>query len=86
MLAGRVESRRVSTERPRRHGRAGYLPCHWRSRLSLLLSHTLAIADTEPRTQASGHGARPSPRPSQRDKRGLVLYRAARGLANYKRP
>ena len=56
----RDETDGFSTERPWRHGRAGYLACHWRSRLSPLLSHTLAMPDSEPRTPVSGHGVRPS--------------------------
>ena len=38
------------------HGRYRYLACHWRSRLSFLLSHTVATGEAEPRTRVSGRG------------------------------
>ena len=37
-------------------GRYRDLSCHWRSRLSFLLTHALAMPESEPRTRVSGHG------------------------------
>ena len=38
-------------------GRYRHMACHWRSRLSSLLSHTVATSESEPRTRVSGHCA-----------------------------
>ncbi len=46
----------LSTECPWRHGCYGDVACHWRSRLSFLLSHTVATGEAEPRMRVSGRG------------------------------
>ena len=43
-----------STERSWHHGRAGYLACHWRSRLSCLLARAFVTRKTEPRAALAG--------------------------------